>query len=116
MTDDLDRMLSGGAKSAFNKTTPLGTTVTGIVRDITVRQATEYGTGAPQFFPSGDPKEQITAFRDSTRSDIEAIAQRLETLQGNWNARGKFRAAPHRVLLRIWPAGGLSPVDPRSTS
>lgn len=59
MTDDLDRMLSGGAKSAFNKTTPIGTTVTGIVRDITVRQATEYGTGAPQFFPSGDPKEQI---------------------------------------------------------
>lgn len=59
MTDDLDRMLSGAAKTAFNKTTPIGTTVTGIVRDITVRQATEYGTGAPQFFPSGDPKEQI---------------------------------------------------------
>lgn len=59
MTDDLDRMLSGGAKSAFNKATPIGTSITGTIRDITVRQATEYGTGAPLHFPSGDPKEQI---------------------------------------------------------
>lgn len=58
-SDDLDRMLSGGAKSAFKQDTPVGTTVSGIVRDITVRRATEYGTGAPLVFPSGDPKEQI---------------------------------------------------------
>lgn len=59
MTDDLDRMLSGGAKSAFRRETPIGTTVTGIIKEIEVRQATEYETGKPLTFPSGDPKEQI---------------------------------------------------------
>jgi hypothetical protein len=59
MTDDLDRMLSGGAKSAFNKSSPIGTSVSGTVRSIVVRHATEYQTNAPLFFPSGDPKEQI---------------------------------------------------------
>jgi 8-oxo-dGTP pyrophosphatase MutT (NUDIX family) len=61
---------------------------------------------------SRDPKEQITAFRDSTREEIEAIAQRLETLQGNWSAWGRFRAAPHRVLLRVWPSHLVSPPSP----
>jgi 8-oxo-dGTP pyrophosphatase MutT (NUDIX family) len=65
--------------------------------------------GTPE---SRDPKEQITAFRESTRDGIEAIAQRLETLQGNWNAWGRFRAAPHRVLLRVWPANGFTPPPP----
>jgi hypothetical protein len=59
MTDDLDRMLSGGAKSAFKRETPVGTSVSGIIMDIAVRQATEYGTGNPLTFPSGDAKEQI---------------------------------------------------------
>src|SRR5580765_1661624 len=57
MTDDLDRMLSGGAKSA--KFEHPGDTVTGIVDEVMVRQATEYGTGKPQTFDNGDPREQI---------------------------------------------------------
>jgi hypothetical protein len=55
--DDLDRMLSGGAKGAkFEKP---GDTITGIVDEVLVRQATEYGTGKPQTFDNGDPREQI---------------------------------------------------------
>lgn len=57
MTDDLDRMLSGGAKGfKFDKP---GDTVTGIIDRIDVRQATEYGTGKPLTFDNGDPREQI---------------------------------------------------------
>lgn len=55
--DDLDRMLSGGAKGAkFEKP---GDTITGVVDEVLVRQATEYGTGKPQRFDNGDPREQI---------------------------------------------------------
>lgn len=57
MTDDLDRLLSGGAKSATFANP--GDTVTGIVDNVKVRQATEYGTGKPQTFDNGDPREQI---------------------------------------------------------
>ena len=57
MTDDLDRLLSGGAKSW--STTGPGDTITGIVDNVTVRQATEYGTGKPLTFDNGDPREQI---------------------------------------------------------
>lgn len=57
MTDDLDRLLSGGAKSATFANP--GDTITGIVDNVKVRQATEYGTGKPQTFDNGDPREQI---------------------------------------------------------
>jgi 8-oxo-dGTP pyrophosphatase MutT (NUDIX family) len=52
---------------------------------------------------SRDRKEQITAFRDAGRPDIAAVVERLETLSGNWSAWGRFRAAPHRALLQVWP-------------
>jgi hypothetical protein len=55
--DDLDRMLSGGAKGA--KFESPGDTVSGIVDDVMIRQATEYGTGKPLTFDNGDPREQI---------------------------------------------------------
>jgi hypothetical protein len=56
-TDDLDRMLSGGAKSA--KFEQPGDSIAGIVDEVAVRQATEYGTGKPLTFDNGDPREQI---------------------------------------------------------
>jgi hypothetical protein len=55
--DDLDRMLSGGAKGA--KFENPGDTVSGIVDDVMIRQATEFGTGKPLTFDNGDPREQI---------------------------------------------------------
>lgn len=56
-TEELDRMLQGGAKGyKFEKP---GDSVTGIVTDVMVRQATEYGTGKPQTFDNGDPREQV---------------------------------------------------------
>lgn len=55
--DDLDRMLSGGAKGAKFETP--GDSISGIVDDVMVRQATEFGTGKPLTFDNGDPREQI---------------------------------------------------------
>ncbi len=55
---------------------------------------------------SRDPREQITAFRDAGRREIAMIVERLETLSGSWSAWGRFRAAPHRALLKIWPETG----------
>ena len=69
MSDDLDRMLSGGAKG--HKFEQVGDSITGLITDITVRQATEFGTGAPQHFDNGDPKEQIVV-----------------TLKAEWIGRG----------------------------
>jgi hypothetical protein len=55
--DDLDRMLSGGAKGA--KFESPGDSVAGIVDNVMIRQATEFGTGKPLTFDNGDPREQI---------------------------------------------------------
>jgi 8-oxo-dGTP pyrophosphatase MutT (NUDIX family) len=61
---------------------------------------------------SSDPHEQITAFRDITRSELVSVVERLETLSGTWAAWGKFRAAAHRVVLKMWPEGGRLGDDP----
>jgi NAD+ diphosphatase len=54
---------------------------------------------------SSDPHEQITAFQDIDRSGLVAVIERLETLAGTWTAWGRFRAAAHRVILKMWPEG-----------
>ena len=54
---------------------------------------------------SADPREQITAFRDVTRDELAEIAEQLETLGGSWRGWGRFRAAPHRLLLSYWADG-----------
>lgn len=60
MTNPLDEALSGsGAKSAFNKHSPIGTSVTGQVIDATIRQRTEYKTGTPKFWDDGKPQNQV---------------------------------------------------------
>jgi 8-oxo-dGTP pyrophosphatase MutT (NUDIX family) len=56
-----------------------------------------------------DRREQIAAFRDSDRSDLQSLTQRLESLRGNWTGWGRFRAGPHRALLRLWPKEGFEP-------
>ena len=57
---------------------------------------------------SRDRREHISAFRDSDRSAMQRITHRLESLRGTWTAWGKFRAVPHRSLLRVWPVDGFT--------
>lgn len=54
---------------------------------------------------SSDPHEQITAFHEVDRAGLASVLERLETLAGTWAAWGKFRAAPHRAILAMWPQG-----------
>lgn len=61
---------------------------------------------------SRDPHEQITAFRDVGRKEFASVMERLETLAGTWTAWGKFRAAPHRVVLGLWPREGALTAEP----
>lgn len=98
-TDDLDRMLSGGAKSAFNRDSRVGDSITGIVRNIAVRQATEYGTGAPLHFPSGDPKEQIIVELQAegiTPEDADDDLVRAVYIKGWGQQRRAFQDAVKR--------------------
>jgi 8-oxo-dGTP pyrophosphatase MutT (NUDIX family) len=55
-----------------------------------------------------DRREQISAFKEADRASLKGIAKRLEALRGNWTGWGRFRAAPHRILLRLWPEDGLT--------
>jgi ADP-ribose pyrophosphatase YjhB (NUDIX family) len=56
-----------------------------------------------------DPSEQIAAFSEVDPSDLSTVAERLETLPGDWHDWGVFRAIPHRVAAQLlrprsWPA------------
>ena len=73
--DQLDQALSGGgAPSAFNADTPIGTSVTGKVISAEVRQLTDYVTGKPKTWDDGRPQMQViitlqTEDRDPAISD-----------------------------------------------
>lgn len=73
------------------------------------KQFDSYGfltTEASLRIESRDPREQITAFRDVGREDFASITHTLEGMMGSWTAWGRFRAAPHRLLLQLWPSEG----------
>lgn len=56
---DANQLLMGGGVASAKFETP-GTSVTGqIVREPEARQQTDYKTGTPQIWPSGDPKMQV---------------------------------------------------------
>ena len=100
MTDDLDRMLSGGAKSA--KFESPGDTIAGVITDVQVRQATEYGTGAPQHFQNGDPKEQIvvTIRADITPTDEDDDGHRSIYIKGWGPQRRAFIDAVRKAGVK----------------
>lgn len=68
--EDLDAALSGGgAKSAFNKETPVGTTVTGTITDVSVQQITDYVTKKPKFWDGDRPQNQIVIILQTNQYD-----------------------------------------------
>jgi NAD+ diphosphatase len=83
------------------------------------KQFDSYGfltTEASTRIESRDPREQITAFRDVSRDEFAEITRSLETMMGSWTSWGRFRAAPHRLLLDMWPTdagpGDMTPERP----
>lgn len=70
--DSLDEVLTGGgAKSAFTKDSPLGTTVTGTILDASTSQIHDYMTGKPKEWDDGRPQMQIVV-RVQTEQRIDA--------------------------------------------
>lgn len=71
---DLLKESSGGSISAFSRTTPVGTSVSGPVVSVAVRQATDPVSGKPSTWDDGNPKEQVlvtlqTNLRDPSVED-----------------------------------------------
>lgn len=96
--DAMDKALRGGAKSAFTKSTPPGTTVGGPITDVQYRQVTDYSTGQPEFFPSGDPKMQfVVSVQTGAREDADDDGVRSIYINAWGNKRkallDAFRAA-----------------------
>lgn len=50
---------AGGITAAFDKNTPIGTTVQGTITDADVRQTTDFDTGKPETWDDGTPKQQL---------------------------------------------------------
>lgn len=74
---DIDSALHGGSKSFFNLHSEPGDTVTGTIAKVDVKQVTNYKTKEPEFFPSGDPKKQVTlTLQTSLREDADDDGKR----------------------------------------
>jgi hypothetical protein len=70
--DALDKATAGGGKSIFTSDSVPGETHTGKILDVQVRQTTDFQTGQPQFWDSGEPKQQaIIQLQTDERDDPE---------------------------------------------
>lgn len=70
--DALDKATTGGGKSIFTSESVPGETHTGTILDVQVRQTTDFQTGQPQFWDSGEPKQQaIIQLQTDERDDAE---------------------------------------------
>lgn len=82
MNDTLDGLLAGGAKNPFGRDVngndaPVGTSVTGVVKDIKIRQVTDINTKEPQTWPDGNPKQQaVVTLQTELRDDEEDSGER----------------------------------------
>ncbi|NEG90586.1 hypothetical protein [Bifidobacterium aerophilum] len=65
----LDEMMSGGTPSAFDKNTPLGTSVTGEIIEIHAEQQRNIQSGEPLFWDDGKAKQQIVITLQTTLRD-----------------------------------------------
>jgi hypothetical protein len=78
--NDVNDFFTSGVKvpAAFDKNTPVGTTVMGIITDAVKRQKTDPKDGSPKTFPDGNPQMQVvitikTTLRDPADPDDEGL-------------------------------------------
>lgn len=121
--DAIDKALQSGARSAFDKNSQPGTTVSGPITGVQYRQTTDYNTGQPAFFPSGDPKMQIiVSIQTSTREDADDDGVRSVYINA-WGNKKKalldaFRAAGFDRASEALAEGNVltaTYVEPRPT-
>ena len=88
----LDDLLSGGGKSF--KFDTVGTSVTGTITSIEVKQKTEYGTGKALTWDDGRPQEQIVVgVQTDVRDDGDDDGIRTVYIKGWGDPLKAFRAA-----------------------
>lgn len=71
MMNNIDKLMSTGAKSAFNKNSVIGEQVSGTILSAMERQVTNYTSKQPEFWDNGDPKMQIVV---SVQTDLREDA------------------------------------------
>ncbi|WP_018135421.1 hypothetical protein [Acaricomes phytoseiuli] len=54
-----DALTGGGSKSAFTKETPVGTSITGTILEVSVQQLRDFANGKPKFWDNDRPQLQI---------------------------------------------------------
>lgn len=74
----LDQVMQGGAPGLFDKNDPIGTSHEGEITGIEAQQQTDFQTGAPLFYPNGNPKPQVvihlrTNLRNPERSMDDGV-------------------------------------------
>lgn len=65
----LDSVMQGGTPSAFSKDDQIGASVSGEITSIEAQQQTDFTTGAPLFYPNGNPKPQVVIHLKTSQHD-----------------------------------------------
>lgn len=76
-TPDALAQMIGAAQDApayFNKDSKIGDSITGIIRNVSVRQTRDFKTNKPESWEDGSPKQQIVVVLDSTDDKGEVTA------------------------------------------
>lgn len=106
--NELDQALAGGgAPSAFNKDSPVGTSVTGTIVDAELRQITDYVTQKPKTWDDGRPQMQVVVTVDTAERDPEYADDdgKRRVFIKTW---GVWREALNEAIKN---AGGTKPTD-----
>lgn len=100
-----DALTGGGGKSAFTKETPVGTSVTGTILDVSVQQLRDFATGKPKFWDNDRPQLQIViTLQTDLREDGEDDGIRSIYIK-TW---GVWKQA---LMEAVRAAGGTKPAD-----
>jgi hypothetical protein len=91
---DLSQLISEAqdAPAFFTKTSKPGTTITGIISSIAVRQTRDIKTKKPESWDDGAPKQQIVVIVDTTNTETGETESRSIYIRW-WGANRKAFAA-----------------------
>lgn len=112
MSNAIDEVFSGGGKSAFSKESPIGTSITGTVIDVSVQQIRDYMTGELKFWDGERPQQQLAiVLQTDLRTDAEDDGKRSIYIKtwGVWKEKlmEAVRAAGGTKLSDVLATGAI---------